>query len=618
MTTKFDPFEIYSIFDFDEDYDLEFKSAKGGLPRSLWQTYSAFANSNPGVILLGVKNDGTIEGLDVKLLSQFRKNLWDSLNDRGKVSINLIKEDDIREVVCGSQKILAIRVPKASRYQCPVYLNQSPLTETYRRNYEGDYRCTEQEVRSMFSDQMTESVDSKIITGFTLNDLDHRSLREYRNRFASFKPEHPWLSEDDKGLLTKLGGWRKDKNSNLEGITLAAILMFGTDESIREASPQYQINYYEKLSNNPQVRWTDRITVDGTWTANLFQFYLRTIQRLTQDLKTPFQLDKNLIRKDETPVHEAIREALVNSIIHADYFGQGGIKIEKKSDRFEFSNPGSLLVPKNTLIFQRLRSGISECRNKILQQMFMMIGAAEKAGSGIDKIYYGWESQLWRQPFVEEFFQPMRVTWSLPMTSLIPDESISRLKKDFGQKFDKLNPLEVQILVTADLEGRVDNRRISQISNKHTSDLTKLLQSLVAQGMLLQNNKARWSYYTLNDNYSVHNEDYSVHNEDHSVHKKNHSVHNFAPEEWKKLETLANQARTNKRLNPDLMEEIIKNLCKNRWITRRQLADLLDRNPDSLRTRFLTSMVKHQIIKLRYPNNPNRIDQAYQTNDLND
>ncbi len=61
------------------------------------------------------------------------------------------------------------------------------------------------------------------------------------------------------------------------------------------------------------------------------------------------------------------------------------------------------------------------------------------------------------------------------------------------------------------------------------------------------------------------------------------------------------------------MESIILQLCKDHWLTRKQMSDLLQRNPDSLRSRFLTSMVEHGLLQLRYPDKPNRTDQAYKT-----
>ena len=405
----------------------------------------------------------------------------------------------------------------------------------------------------------------------------------------------------------------------MEGITVAGLLMFGTDEALREGMPQYHVDYREKLSDNPEIRWTDRLTMDGTWPANLFQFYLRVIQRLSRDLQLPFRLGTDLFRKGETIVHEAIREALVNALIHADYQGSGGIIIEKYPNRFEFSNPGTLLIS----LEQLLQGNISECRNKTLQTMFMMIGAAEKAGSGVDKIRRGWESQHWRSPLVREQVQPDRVLWVLPMISLIPEESLQRLRQLFGKRFTRFSQVEVQALVTADIEGAVDNGRMRQITGSHASDMTRILQGLVGKKALIQEGRGRWSRYRLpaghtdnslhNEDHSVHNGSHSVHNGDHSVHNGSHSVHNgkMDSEIWETLLLIAAPAREKRRLDTSLMEKLILELCRNRWLSRREISELLQRNPDGLRSRFLTPMVEHGLLRLRYPDKPNRTDQAY-------
>lgn len=91
--------------------------------------------------------------------------------------------------------------------------------------------------------------------------------------------------------------------------------------------------------------------------------------------------------------------------------------------------------------------------------MFTLIGAAEKAGSGIDKIRSGWNFQHWRAPIIRESDQPDRVIWILPMISMIPEEYLERLKERLGPLFAAFNTLEVQALVTADTEGYVDNGR---------------------------------------------------------------------------------------------------------------------------------------------------------------
>ncbi len=611
MVDSMDPLDFLTSLNWVESDELELKSAKGGLPKSLWETYSAMANMHGGVILLGVDSDGHISGITEP--DKQKKAFWDTINNRGKISLNLLSNGDVEEIVCGDKTLLAIRVPQATRDQKPVFVGQNPPTGSYRRNYEGDYLCTEQEVRRMLADHSEPSSDNRLLDYFSLADLDLESLQQYRQRFASHKPTHPWLSEDDIGLLTKLGGWRRDRKTKQQGLTVASLLMFGRDEAIREAIPGYHLDYREKLVDDPSIRWTDRLTVDGTWNANLFQFYLKVIQRLAADIKLPFQLNSDLFRKGETEVHEAIREALVNTVIHADYQGQGGIIVEKYRDRFEFTNPGTLLISFDQL----LRGNVSECRNKALQNMFMMIGAAEKAGSGVDKIIRGWTSQHWRYPIVREQVRPDRVYWQLPMMSLIPEESIQRLQRRFGEKFNLFNKVEVQALVTADVEGIVDNARLRQISGEHTSEITRILQSLVARGALYQEGQGRWSRYRLTGIIdSVHKAVDSVHKTIDSVHKLAESAHSTKHSEHEQtlmadLEYLASPARNNQRLEPKQMELLILKLCQDRWLSRNQLAELLRRNADGLRARFLTPMVEHGLLRLRHPDKPNRADQAY-------
>lgn len=618
--TPLDPLDILQRLDWPESNDLEFKAARGGLPKSLWETYCAMANSNGGIILLGVEDDGRVTGVpDAKAL---KKSFWDTVNNRNKVSCNLLTDADVQEIEHVDGMLLSIRVPRATRYQRPVFLGSNPLTGTYRRNDEGDFHCTEQEVGRMLADRAEEPADSRILEHFGLGDLDRASLQQYRQRFASHKPTHPWLGEDDVGLLRKLGGWRRDRASGREGLTLAGLLMFGTHDALFEALPQYQVDYREYLSEDPDERWSHRDYPDGTWEPNLLQFFLLTILRLPRNLDLPFKLGDDLLRKGETAVHEAIREALVNALIHADYQGVGGVVVEKRADRLVFSNPGTLLVSPEQL----MRGSISECRNKALQTMFLMIGAAEKAGSGMDRIRSGWESQHWRQPLMQEQSRPDRIRWELPMISLLPESSEARLRQLFGAQFEACSKAEVQALVTADLENTVDNLRLQQITGIHSRDVTLLLQALVARGMLDQEGRGRWTRYRLPDampgNESpVHKNGNRAHNgTGNPVHKAGNPLHNETSPVHKEsvdaLELIAQPARNRLRLPPKDMEAIILKLCTGRWLTRRKIADLLQRDPDGLRARFLTPMVEHGLLRMRYPESRSRPDQAYTTSEV--
>lgn len=608
-----------------EERDWEFKSAKGGLPGSLWETYSAMANTDGGVVALGVERIGEhhhVGGLgDV---AQLKKSFWDTVNNRGKVSINLLTDEDVQTRMVGSKAVLIIRVPRASRQQRPVFVGQNPLTGTYRRNYEGDYHCTEQEVGRMLADRVDDSTDSRILENFTLEDLDQTTLNQYRQRFSTRSPNHPWLAEDVKGFLVKLGVWRLDRQTGKDGVTVAGLLMFGQTRAILDplGVPEFHVDYREKLSDDPQVRWTDRITWDGTWEANVFQFYQRVLPKLTADLKTPFQLERDLFRKDETIVHEAIREALVNALIHADYRGQGGIVIEKYRHAFELSNPGTLLVSREQL----LRGGVSECRNKSLQTMFLMIGSGEKAGSGLDKIRQGWAAQQWMRPRIFETYRPDRVGLSLPMVSMLPEDSQERLRSQFGVRMDTLGPVELQALITADVEGCVSNARMQEVTTEHPADLTRILQGLANQGFLRQRGQKRGTLYLLPGRDSIHSAMSSEKLTGDSIHKRGtpyiapgdsiHKTRDLASltlEERRKLEVIAAASQADTRLRTEEMRHLILSICDGVYLTAVELGQLLRRNPVGLRTRFLGKMVAEGLLLRKYPDEPNRPDQAYTT-----
>ena len=197
-----------------ESADWEFKSAQGGFPASVWETYSAMANTDGGTIVLGIgeATEGfAIEGL--KNPPQTVKTCWDALNNRGKVSANLLTGNDARLATVDGKAVLVIHVPRAGRRQRPVYVGQNPLEGTYRRNYEGDYKCPQDEVGRMLADQSLEPADSRILANFTITDLDADSVRQYRNRFSARNPTHVWLNEDTPGFLQKLGGWSKSRTT---------------------------------------------------------------------------------------------------------------------------------------------------------------------------------------------------------------------------------------------------------------------------------------------------------------------------------------------------------------------------------------------------------------------
>ena len=154
---------------------------------------------------------------------------------------------------------------------------------------------------------------------------------------------------------------------------------------------------------------TDRLqSSSGDWSGNVFDFFFRVNSKIAKDIKKPFKLE-GITRVDDTPVHKAVREALVNCLVNTDYFLPCGVVIKKEDDKLVIENPGSIRTGKK----QMLRGGISDPRNKTLMKMFNMIGIGERAGSGIPDIYQVWENEGWPMPVVEESYNPDRTRLSL-------------------------------------------------------------------------------------------------------------------------------------------------------------------------------------------------------------
>ena len=403
-------FDIHQFDSYKENNRREVKKASGGLPDSLWATYSAFANCYGGVIILGVKEEAdhswTSTGLDDA--DKLQKDFWNTINNPKKVSLNLLKDDDVAIYELNHHVIMVIHVPMAKREQKPVYINDSIFGGTYRRNYEGDFRCTAVEVKAMLRDQQERSYDSETLDHLDLDALNAETIRSYRNRHRALKATHPFGGLDDDAYLRNIGAAAISDRDHKLHPTAAGMLMFGDEYNIVREFPEYFLDYRELL--DPSIRWTDRVySSSGEWSGNLYDFYFRIYHKLTTDLKVPFQLHRG-DRIDDTPIHEALREALANCIINADYCGSCGIVITKEMDKITFSNPGYIRTGKK----QMRLGGISDPRNKSLMKMFNLINIGERAGSGVPNIFQIWNAAGYVEPMIEEQFSPDRTTLSLP------------------------------------------------------------------------------------------------------------------------------------------------------------------------------------------------------------
>lgn len=645
--------EIQTIADLEllrESVDLECKLALGrdglgALPEDFWPTYSAFANTEGGVVVLGVREKHgqfTIEG--IANVAKVRRELFDSLNNRQKVSANLLTDAHAREVVLEGRTLLVIEIPRATRKERPVHLTTNPFAgHTYRRLNDGDRPLPDDEVKRMLAEQVEDSRDDRILRGFEFGDLCMETFRAYRQVFANREPAHPWNALEDLDFLRKIGGWRKDRETGESGLTLAGLLMFGWMTTIQEELSNYMLDYQERPDAKIEQRWADRLTLDGKWSGNLYDFYRRVYLKLTADLKVPFSLEKGE-RKDETPVHVALREALANVLVHADYSDRASVLVVKRPDMFGFRNPGLMRIPPEIAI----RGGEHDCRNRTLHKMFRLVGVGEQAGSGIPKIYNGWASQHWRAPALYERSEPYNQTLlELRMVDLLPEDLVAGLRKAFGAHFDQLEQNQRLTLAAAASEKVVTHARVREMTGLHPFDVTRLLQALVQEGFLEGHNPGRGAVYCLPGAAIPTPEEVFGASSEQSAGSSAHlpassahlaapttgtadqrdadgclmsdqldapvidSLDRLKPELRAELERIAVEPRTKGKISGDTMRQAILTVCKGHYVALSSLAKLVNRDPDALRQQHLKPLAKEGKLRLAFPTAPTHAKQAY-------
>ena len=652
------PFPLQTTADLDqlrESCELECKLAagrdgKGELPIEFWKSYSAMANTNGGIVLLGVKEkDGKFTFNALEKPDKILKELFDTANNPAKVSVNLLTNESVRILEIEGHTMIAVEIPRAKRTQRPVYLDGNPLGgHCFRRLHEADQRISDDDVKLMLAEQQHDSLDDELLPQYGLADLDLGTLKTYRQTHTNLNPGHVWSGLDDTEFLKAIGGWSRDRGSGQAGLTKAGLLMFGNHRSIREVFPNFFLDYMERPEAKSDKRWIDRVTFDGTWAGNLFSFYLKVYPKLTADLKVPFKVVDGL-RQEDSPVHVALREALANALVHADYRDRAKVYVVKRPDMFGFLNPGLMRIPIETAV----EGYESDCRNRTLHEMFRYVNIGEQAGTGVQKILAGWASRHWRKPLIREELEPNnRTIVELHMLDLFDRGILDGLRLHFKGEFDALEQnAQIALAITLS-EGRLTHGRLSELSTAHPSDVSKTLRLLVEKGILSLTGGGRGAVYRFTQVKATNPDD--VFGETSSTTKPASStikggsstisggrstiatraedqnrdefgrliakqfsrpfvdsIESLDETFRTKLEELAAVPRWSKRMERPDLEAVILQLCEGHFITIRSLALVLNRGERTLRQDYLSKLCKENRLRRAFPDTPNHEKQAY-------
>lgn len=422
-----DMIDVKRLDSYRENNRIEAKKSLGGLPHSLWETYSSFANSFGGVILLGVeeKKDKSFLVHNLPNPKALVEEFWKIVTDKRYVSENILRREQVQILFFQGKQIVAIFVPKADRRKRPVYIGTDVYTGSYRRDGEGDYHCSRREVDAMLREAEREEEDTMLLLGHTLHSLDAKAIKRYRKSMKKERPGHIWANLETESFLEKLGAIARDEDGMLCP-TAAGLLMFGKEREIVREYPCYALFYQEMGKNGI---WENVIASDSEDTGGgVFEFYLQVYRRICETLRIPVTFSQKYPGM-ETPIHSAVKELLVNCLVHADYREKQGVVVMKSQNRIIFENPGCLGVDRE----EALKGCKADPRHPLLIQMFHLINVGSGAGRGISQVYAFWKECGFGFPSLKEQNQPGRTQISVSVRrKRSPAAAGSKFRRESG------------------------------------------------------------------------------------------------------------------------------------------------------------------------------------------
>lgn len=469
-----------------ETVKLEFKKAKNSLPDDIWPTYSAFANTMGGTIILGVeeksKNKFSITGVEnpAKIVDDF----WNTVTSAEKVSCNILSDSNVIVDDIRGKTVIIIEVPEADYGQKPILVktqNRKQMT-AYKRLGTADKIATPEQIVYMYANNKTD-MDSTVIDGYDIDDLNLSDIRDYKAEVLNITKQDRYREISDEEFLKEIGAFKRKRPFKDYGLTIGGLLFFGKYQSIRDYYPAFQLDYFKKDTNlNPD--WQDRISSgDMSYPEmNVYSFYNLALKKMTDNITEAFVLDENARRKPyRSDLTVAIRESLVNMLMHAYYGADVPLKIIETPDYIEFYNPGDMRISREEFII----GGTSKQRNSTVSVLFRKVGIAEKAGSGGPRIFDVVNQYSLKMPDI---------------TSTDIDTTIRIWKTNFLSTLENLEEKEQQVIEYIVATGKISKGEALGELQLTEYAYTKAIKSLLSQEIISKRGNNKSTHYVLKTN----------------------------------------------------------------------------------------------------------------------
>ena len=600
--------------------------------RTLLETVCSFSNETGlggGIIVYGIgensqneKSPFVVEGIPDPDKAQL------DIATQCKTVFNIAVLPQIRVEKIDGKCVLLVIVPEQSERKKPVYFKKDGLPAgAFRRIGSADLHCTEEDIRDFYQD--TTKYDQIPIPGASVDEIDPAALNRYRVLRARVNPMAEELNYNDQELLEALGCVNPE---NKRQLNLAGVLLFGSYKLQRRTIPDMRIDYI-RVPGNVWVPSPDdtfhSIDILGPQMLTVYSL----VDAINGDLPKGFLLREGEIQADSTgfPVR-ALREAIVNAMMHRLYSEGRPTQIIRYDNRIEITNAGFSL--KST---EELGTPGSKLRNKTLAPVFHDTGLAENKGSGIKRMREAMAAAHFSLPTFESSREKNEFTIRFLLHHFLCEEDLKWLAQF---EADDLNDAQKTALIFVREVGAIDNLTYRQMNNADTLKASRELRAMRDAGLLVDRGRGSATYYkpgerliaallksdqgsgetyhgeeTLNTHGPVvnaHDESLNTHGQAANTHAKAVITHGKTriPEE------LLSRLQKLKKREQDktVLKELILELCAIAPMTKRELAGHLRRKEDYLKHLFLSPMIASGELRYLHPEMVKHPSQAYITN----
>lgn len=470
-----------------ESDNVEVKAARGGTPRRLYESLSAFANrTGGGVLLFGLDEEKDFSIVGVGNAQRLQEELTHLASAEMEPAL---RPQFVTDEMNGAT-VIAVEIEEIAASQKPCFYKPAGLSSgAYIRSGNTNRQMTEYEVFGYLSGRGQPKHDEDLVANAVLTDLDPALLEKYLSQLQSARPKAGYLDGSQEEVLTRLHVCGRD--GDVVRPTLAGLLMFG--KYPQEFFPQLMITFLQYYGTTEEEhtprgeRFMDNQRFEGSIPemVDRAESYVLGAMRKASLIEGTFRRDI-----PEYP-QDALREALANAVAHRDYspYVRGSyIQIRMFADRLEVQSPGGLF---GNVTVENLEEEHST-RNARLMRMMEDWHIVENRGSGIKAMLQAMRTANLEPPRFNDRRASFLVT--LRNHTMMGPQAIAWLNQFADQALEDRQRLALVYLRHNEQMTNSDYRRLNHVDSVTAN---RELRELVQAGLIEQSGTRRWAYYTL-------------------------------------------------------------------------------------------------------------------------